>query len=120
MVAIVGSVLAIGAGVLVFGAISGRGVLIVVENVDTLPISEAVVIVADRRYSVGSIAPGESKSSLVHPMRETHVEIETVNELGATKRLHVGEYVAPGLTGEIRVKVTGEQVISVDGAIRTD
>jgi hypothetical protein len=89
------------------------GLRVTVKNVSDQTLNTVVVHVTGAAYSLGDIAPGETKSVRVSPTGESHVEIEH-----AEGRFIVNTYFESGYRGHIDVDLTPREVVRVEDKVR--
>ena len=103
--------------VLAIAALSGllaaqvqSGIRIAVQNTGTSPLTSVVLHVTGASYELGAVAPGESATTRVNPVGESHLEVEFTDNDGHTQRLNAGGYFEPGYRGTIRVVIKDGQI----------
>lgn len=88
---------------------SSDGVTFVVKNVGNETIRSVVVYVTGKSYSIGDIEPGNSKSVLLNPTSESHVELT----FSGHSRLTIDCYFEHGYSGTLAAEITVEKVVTV-------
>jgi hypothetical protein len=90
------------------------GIRISVENTGTMTLKSVVLHVTGASYQLGDISPGDSASTRVNPIGESHLEVEFVDADGQTQRLNAGGYFESGYRGAIRVEIKDGQINKFD------
>lgn len=85
------------------------GVTFVAKNVGTESIRSVVVHVTGKSYVIGDIEPGTSKSVVLNPISESHVELT----FSGHPRLTIDCYFEHGYSGTLATEITVERVVTV-------
>ncbi len=85
------------------------GVTFIAKNVGTESIRSVVVHVTGKSYLIGDIAPGASKSVVLNPTSESHVELTFAGH----PRLTIDCYFEKGYGGTLATELTVEKVVTV-------
>ncbi|MQA37015.1 hypothetical protein [Rugamonas aquatica] len=94
---------------------SSDGVTFIVKNVSTEPLRSMVVHVTGNSYAIGDIEAGASKSVVLHPTSDSHVELAFTDH----PRLKVDCYLEYGYGGTLATEITVDRVVAVkDSTIR--
>jgi len=81
------------------------GVRVTVENSGAEPMRAVVLHVTGRSYTIGDIAPGDCKETIVVPTSESDLQIEFIDGRGNERRVPVDCYIEPSNRGEIRARI---------------
>jgi hypothetical protein len=103
------SLVTIALGVIGYYSSTSDGVTFIVKNVGTQSIQSAVVHVTGKSYLIGDIAPGASKSVVLNPTPESHVELT----FSGHPRLTIDCYFEKGYGGTLATEVTVKKVVTV-------
>jgi hypothetical protein len=109
------TVAVIGAAGLVW-AFWNRGVTIVLRNTDSAALVDVTIHVTGRDYPIGDMPAGATRTVLVDPTGESHIEI-SLQQAGARGRLPVQCYFEAGYSGEIAIDISNTSVTVVDNQI---
>jgi hypothetical protein len=94
------------------------GVRVDVRNVDPQQsLHSVMVIVRGAQYSLGDLAPGETKSVCVNPTGESGVGIRHGETESAWAELNVDCYIEHNYTGSLQVDVTPTKIVKVNNQI---
>ena len=93
---------------------SSRGVTFTIRNVGNTPLAGVVVRVTGNSYSIGDVLVNQTRSVVVKPSGESHIEIEQAGH----QPLVVDCYFEPGYAGDVSADVTTDKVVSVKNNIR--
>jgi hypothetical protein len=88
---------------------SGKGVTFIVKNVGTESIRSMVVHITGNSFAIGDIEPGTSKSVVLNPTSESHVELT----FSGHPRLTIDCYFEHDYSGTLATEITVEKVVSV-------
>lgn len=100
-----------------FGAcsrFSGDGVTFIVKNVSKETIRSIVVHVTGESYAIGDIEAGASKSVVLHPTSDSHVELASAGH----SRLIIDCYLEYGYGGTLAAEITADRVVVRDATVR--
>jgi hypothetical protein len=98
----------------------GRGVEVVVKNVDSIRVQNVVVHVTGNSYLLGEISPSTEKHVRVSSNGESHVEVSFTGADGKLKREVVDCYFeAQGYNGTIEVDIDGHHIVRQSSSVRT-
>jgi hypothetical protein len=91
------------------------GTRIVVRNTGQEAMRDVTVHVTGRVYSLGDLAPGDSRTQKVSPTGESSAEIEFTDEGDRRVRLNADCYFEPGLgyRGRIDVEIRDGKIVAV-------
>jgi hypothetical protein len=109
------TVAAIGAAGLVWSYWQ-RGVTVVVRNRDSAALSGVTIHVTGRDYPIGDMPPGSTRSVLVTPTGESHIEISQ-HQAGSRGRIPVTCYFEAGDSGTIEIDIARTSATVVDNRI---
>jgi hypothetical protein len=96
-------------GFITYNFSNSNGVTFVAKNVGTETIRSMVVHVTGRSYLIGDIEPGASRSVVLNPTSESHVELT----LSDHPRLTIDCYFEQGYSGTIASEITVDKVVTV-------
>ena len=100
--------------VLFFSCCNSRGIEVTIENHDTIAIDSLELYVTGNKYNLGSIMPGESKSTNVYVSGELHIDINHSSK----QKLFVDVYLEPGYRGNIHIDITADSVLNTVSEIK--
>jgi len=95
-------------------ACNSNGVEVTVKNHDTIAIDSLELHVTGNTYFLGSILPGESKSTNVSVSGESNIELNHSSK----PKLIVDVYLEPGYRGTIHVNMTADSVFNSESEIK--
>ncbi len=89
-----------------------RGVRVIVTNKGPQTLHSVSILLNENRYPLGDIKPGETKSIVIKPTRESHLQIEH----GKTqrKRIKIDCYLEKGYKGEVKIELTSSKLLKVE------
>ena len=108
--------------ILVFAIViwGGRGVNVSVQNIGHRELKSVIVHVTGRSYDLGAIAPGQTQSTTVKPIGETHVELTIVDADSTRANVVIDCYFeSRGYTGKIVLEVKDCDLINSNVAIES-
>ena len=96
-----------------------RGVKAVIRNTGTTAMHDVHVVVTGRSYSIGDLAPSQSRATRVQPTSESHIVLTYADGQGGAHLLTVDCYIeSRHYSGSITVDVADGAVAKVDDQIR--
>jgi len=91
-------------------AVGQRGVLVVVKNSGSRPMSNVLVILGGKQIALGDIAAGASARGRVVPVADSDVAISFADGTAATQVVRVDTYVTNGIKGKVDADVADGQL----------
>ena len=93
------------------------GVKVTIRNTGTVPLYSLSVHVTGKTYDLGDIAPKETKSVVVNPKGESHIEIE--HGKGDKRKVITTDcYLESGYKGKIVIDLDSEKALKIDNKIK--
>ncbi|WP_332854462.1 hypothetical protein [Duganella sp. S19_KUP01_CR8] len=105
--------LALAIGFIACSSFPAKGVTFSVKNVGKETIASLVVHVTGNSYAIGDIEPGSSKTVVLSPTSESHVELTFAGSPG----LKIDCYFERGYSGTLATEITVEKVVAVKDSI---
>lgn len=102
---------------LLLGCRNESDISVTVVNADSLKMDSVRVTVTGNSYLLGTLQPGDSVSTKVHPKGESQLEIFMQNPEVGKKSYIVGTYFETGYSGYYRVIINTDSIISVTDSI---
>lgn len=94
------------------------GVTVSVRNTGQEMMRDVTVLVTGRRYSIGDLAPGGSRSRRVSPTSESSVEVEFTDAQGGRILLMAGGYLESGYRGQMDIEIRDRKIAAVNDEIQ--
>ena len=87
----------------------GSLLLLDISNKGSQTLYSVFILLKEHRYPLGDIKPGETKSIVLKPNRESHIEIE--HDKKHRKRIKIDCYIEKGYKGKLKIELTSTKLL---------
>lgn len=105
---------------MLFSCMNESNISVTISNADDLEMDSVRVTVTGNSYQLGTLQPGDSVMTNVYPKGESQLEVFMHSPKVGKKSYLVGTYFETGYSGNLKIVINADSIISVTDSISID